>query len=166
MFQKGSPMVRDFSKAILNLSEKGELKKLEDKWLNSSKRCSNNTSSDKAQSLKLRSLWVLYLISGATSTICFLISTFQWLRHTWQNQNEAQEGNESPSGERILNRAVKFAKKVYDRMSNNAGEMLDEANTSGYDFVSTTDAPADLQAVAPSATEIEMAVPDHLEIRQ
>ncbi|KAF5473009.1 hypothetical protein F2P56_009659 [Juglans regia] len=36
-FQKGSPIVKDFSEAILKLSESGELKSLEDKWLTPSR---------------------------------------------------------------------------------------------------------------------------------
>ncbi|KAJ1384660.1 Glutamate receptor 2.7 [Sesbania bispinosa] len=63
MFQKGSSLARDVSKAILHLSEKAELKRLEEKWLINSQDYSNNT-----ESLKLRSLWVLYVISGGIST--------------------------------------------------------------------------------------------------
>ena len=64
-----------------------------------------------------------------------------------------------------MKRAVKFARRIYNRTSNNARETPDAANTPGYDFVSTTDAPEDLQAVASPATKIEMAAPDHLEPR-
>lgn len=97
MFQKGSPVARDVSKAILNLSEKAELKRLEEKWLITSQDCSNNvTSSNNMESLKLGSLWVLYVISGATSTICLLISTFQCLKSNQQHGEEVPlelEGN-------------------------------------------------------------------------
>lgn len=91
MFQKGSPVARDVSKAILNLSEKAELKRLEEKWSITSQDCSNNM-----ESLKLGSLWVLYVISGATSTICLLISTFQCLKSNQQHGEEVPlelEGN-------------------------------------------------------------------------
>lgn len=90
-------MARDVSKAILNLSEKAELKRLEEKWLITSQNCSNNvTSSNNMESLKLGSLWVLYVISGATSTICLLISTFQCLESNQQHGEEVPlelEGN-------------------------------------------------------------------------
>ncbi|XP_062160551.1 glutamate receptor 2.5-like [Alnus glutinosa] len=74
IFQKGSPMARDFSKAILSLSENGKLKALEDAWLTPLDECSTNITSNTTQSLSLQSFWVLYLISFATSTICFLLS--------------------------------------------------------------------------------------------
>ena len=77
MFQKGSPFARDFSKAILQLSEEGELTNLESKWLSQSNQCTNSSSSNDTQSLKLESFWVLFVISGVTSTICLLFSIIQ-----------------------------------------------------------------------------------------
>nr|XP_029145291.1 glutamate receptor 3.4-like [Arachis hypogaea] len=79
MFQKGSPVTRDVSRAILHLSENGELKKLEEEWLfSASQKCSNNMTSNGMESLSLRSLWILFVISGATSTICMLLSAMPW----------------------------------------------------------------------------------------
>ncbi|XP_074357247.1 glutamate receptor 2.5-like [Apium graveolens] len=69
-FQKGSPIARDVSEAILIISENGVLKGLERKWFPSSKNCSASTNTD---SLTIESFWGIYLISGATSTICLLI---------------------------------------------------------------------------------------------
>lgn len=93
MFQKGSPLARDVSKAILNLSEKAELKRLEEKWLITSQDCSNNmtSSDDNTDSLKLRSLWVLFVISAATSTICLLLSTPRMYSRKLNNSREAQD---------------------------------------------------------------------------
>ncbi|KAL6312407.1 hypothetical protein AAG906_028488 [Vitis piasezkii] len=53
VFQKGSPIAADVSKAILTLSERGILQSLEDKCL--------------------QNFWALYVLCGATSTICFLL---------------------------------------------------------------------------------------------
>ncbi|KAL3596486.1 hypothetical protein D5086_008123 [Populus alba] len=59
VFQKGSPIAADFSKAILKLSEDGELKHLEDKWFAPSRECfSNATDNDITGSLSLQSFWV------------------------------------------------------------------------------------------------------------
>lgn len=41
VFQKGSPMARDFSGAILTLAEMGKLKTLEEIWLTPPNECSN-----------------------------------------------------------------------------------------------------------------------------
>lgn len=70
VFQKGSPIARDVSEAILIISENGFLKGLEKKWFPSSTNCSASTKTD---SLTIESFWGIYLISGVTSTTCLLI---------------------------------------------------------------------------------------------
>jgi ionotropic glutamate receptor len=102
IFQKGSPIARDFSKAILTLSENGKLKALEDAWLTPLDECSTNKTSSTTQSLSLQSFWVLYLISFATSTICFLLS----LLCSPINCRVAYEGNVTPDDESVWKRAV------------------------------------------------------------
>ncbi|CAN1327323.1 Glutamate receptor 2.7 [Linum perenne] len=66
-FQKGSPIRRDFSEAILNLSEDGTLKRMEEEWFGSEPECPTN---DK---LTLRSFMGLFIISGGTSTLCLIV---------------------------------------------------------------------------------------------
>ncbi|KAL8090790.1 hypothetical protein AgCh_040019 [Apium graveolens] len=68
VFQKGSPIARDVSEAILNISENGVLRGLEKTWFPSATNCS--ASSD---NLTIESFWGIYLISGVTSTVCLLI---------------------------------------------------------------------------------------------
>ncbi|GLT68930.1 hypothetical protein SLA2020_411210 [Shorea laevis] len=88
-FQKGSPFARDFSEAILRLSEKGDLKSLQDTWLTPSHECSPNITSSNPGSLSLRSFEVLYLLSFGTSTICLLLSAIDHRRQ----HRVAYEGN-------------------------------------------------------------------------
>ncbi|KAJ7968663.1 Glutamate receptor [Quillaja saponaria] len=83
IFQKGSPIVRDFSKAISQLSENGQLTALEEEWLSPSHECATSGS---AGSLSIQSFWLLFVISGATSTICFLLSMIRSLRNHHQYQ--------------------------------------------------------------------------------
>ncbi|XP_074362122.1 glutamate receptor 2.7-like [Apium graveolens] len=70
VFQKGSPIARDVSEAILIISENGVLEGLEKKWFPSSTNCSAITNTD---NLTIESFWGIYLISGVTSTACLLI---------------------------------------------------------------------------------------------
>jgi ionotropic glutamate receptor len=70
VFQKGAPIARDFSEAILTLAENGRLKALEENWLTPSNKCSNNSASPETESLTLDKFWGLYVICAATSTIC------------------------------------------------------------------------------------------------
>ncbi|KAL9325270.1 hypothetical protein ACSQ67_005915 [Phaseolus vulgaris] len=114
MFQKGSPVAKDFSRAILKLLEQGELKKLEDKWLNTDE-CFNNSTSDRTQSLRLGSFWVLYVLSGVTSTICFLLYTIQSLKSSHKLQHEAEERNGNLSDESQWKRILVIAKHIYSR---------------------------------------------------
>ncbi|KAF7840356.1 glutamate receptor 2.7-like [Senna tora] len=133
MFQKGSPVVKDVSKAILELSEKGELKNLEAKWLYSSNECSNNTGSKNTESLKLGSFWVLYAFSGITSTICVLFSIMPSL---------------SLSNMSIWIRAIQLAKYIYSRKLN----MESEARQ---------DVPAIIMLPSPPTLEIQMENPPY-----
>jgi ionotropic glutamate receptor len=70
VFQKGAPIAKDFSEAILRLAENGRLKALEEYWLTPSNECSNNSASPETESLTLDKFWGLYVICAATSTIC------------------------------------------------------------------------------------------------
>ncbi|KAH7544923.1 hypothetical protein FEM48_Zijuj01G0037400 [Ziziphus jujuba var. spinosa] len=86
VFQKGSPIARDFSEGILSLSEKGVLKELENQWLTPTKECSINETSE-PKSLRLQNFWILYLLSGIISAICFLLS-FLRLRRQYRLPQE------------------------------------------------------------------------------
>ncbi|WCJ27138.1 Glutamate receptor family protein [Euphorbia peplus] len=114
-FQKGSPIAADFSKAILELSEDGQLKNLEEKWfLPSSSSCEENTTDDTTQSLSLRSFMGLFFISSATSTICFLIFLVRLCKNFWDHQKEEEEhGNATPSDNSVWKRTKTLAKYFY-----------------------------------------------------
>ncbi|CAN1229721.1 Glutamate receptor 3.4 [Linum grandiflorum] len=66
-FQKGSPLTRDFSEAILKLSEDGALRRMEENWLGSTPECPKNDR------LTLRSFIGLFIISSGTSTLCLIV---------------------------------------------------------------------------------------------
>ncbi|KAL6991152.1 hypothetical protein U1Q18_009271 [Sarracenia purpurea var. burkii] len=80
-FQKGSPIAADFSEAILTISENGQLKQLETRWFHSIKECSDNGTKSTNDSLSFKSFWGLFLFSGVTSTLCYILfSIFQFHR--------------------------------------------------------------------------------------
>lgn len=169
MFQKGSPVARDVSKAILQLSEQGELKRLEDKWLNPSGECANNVISNNTESLKLGSLWVLYVMSGAISTICCILSAIYSLKSSQTPQNDAQDGHGTANDENRWKRAVKtICSKKHNKAK--AQEAVTDCS-SGWDYISNTDTPEHQQATASQLPEIiivsapptpiQMTTPDH-----
>lgn len=151
VFQKGSPLARDVSVAILKLLEQGEMKSLEEKWLNPSGDCSNNGNSESTESLKLESFWVLYVISGGTSTICFLIFTIHYLKSRKSpHDDEAHQGNGGTNGESKWKRMVTLTKHVC-RMKHKKEVKAHEDVTdcsSRWDSVSTPDTPPELQHAA------------------
>ncbi|GMI82318.1 GLUTAMATE RECEPTOR 2.7, glutamate receptor 2.7 [Hibiscus trionum] len=107
VFQKGSPIAGDVSRAILKLSENGYLMKLEEKWFAPSLECSADvTDTDKTDSLTIDSFWGLYLISGATSTVCLLFYLVHLLKKYYNDQGD--EGDES-----VWIKAVRVAKNIY-----------------------------------------------------
>lgn len=156
-FQKGSPIARDFSESILRLLEDGKLTTLEDEWLTPSKECAVNVTSTSAEHLSLQSFWGLYLISGAISTICFLLSLIRLLK-SYQHQQEACECNATPSDTSAWNKAVGLARYFYNGEINSPGRSPSFAPTTdewiSWEYVSTCDTPDNIHASAPS--EIEM----------
>ena len=73
MFPKGSSILPDISKAVLEVSEKGELGVLENNLIGSQKCDSNAEISEDSSSLSPSSFWVLFLITGGVSTVCLVI---------------------------------------------------------------------------------------------
>ncbi|XP_027338141.1 glutamate receptor 2.7-like [Abrus precatorius] len=138
MFQKGSPVTRDVSKAILHLSENAELKRLEEKWLITSHDCSNNMNSNNTESLNLKSLWILYVISGATSTICLLLPTIQCLLSNKQCQEIAPEGYAATSVWKVITHAKNICRK---KLNNSSETQVVTDCSSRSDHASMTDSP-------------------------
>ncbi|XP_027348334.1 glutamate receptor 2.7-like [Abrus precatorius] len=155
MFQKGSPLTRDVSKAILQLLEQGELKRLEEKWLNPAGACYNSTS-ENTERLKLGSFWVLYVISGATSTVCFLISTIQSIKSSQTRQDEEQERNGNPRDERPWKRVIIIAKQTFGRKYNNTSKEQQDVTycSPRGDFINTIDTVKHQQGMAPQSPQI------------
>nr|POF21991.1 glutamate receptor 2.7 [Quercus suber] len=112
-FQKGSPIAKDFSEAILKLSEDGTLTGLEERWLSPSRECSTDQTSNDTDPLSIQSFWGLYLISVAISTICFLLSLIRLLQN-YQHDQEAYQGNGTASSGSVWNKAVGLAKYFYN----------------------------------------------------
>ncbi|KAJ9690578.1 hypothetical protein PVL29_012963 [Vitis rotundifolia] len=93
-FQKGSPLATDVSEAILTISEKRILKELEDKWFPRSAECSATTNDE----LSLQNFWALYLLCGATSTLCFILFFLRLLidfKHHQASRSDANPSDES-----------------------------------------------------------------------
>ena len=69
-FPRGSPLLHDITQALVSVSESGELKELENSML-SSEKCLD-VEDDETSSLSPSSFWMLFIISGGTSTFALL----------------------------------------------------------------------------------------------
>uniref|UniRef100_A0A1J3JZK7 Glutamate receptor n=1 Tax=Noccaea caerulescens TaxID=107243 RepID=A0A1J3JZK7_NOCCA len=130
-FQRDSPLAVDMSTAILQLSEEGELEKIQRKWLNYKHECSMQISNSENSQLSLKSFWGLFLICGIT---CFMALTVFFWRVFWQYQRllpdsgdeeRAREVSESSRSGRGL-RAPSFKEliKVVDKREAEIKEIL------------------------------------------
>ncbi|KAI3410581.1 Glutamate receptor [Psidium guajava] len=72
VFPKGSALAANFSEAILELSESGEMKRLENKWF--PPECTMRNFTNETPRLGLNSFWALYASTIATSTACLLLA--------------------------------------------------------------------------------------------
>ncbi|XP_048132294.1 glutamate receptor 2.9-like [Rhodamnia argentea] len=72
VFPKGSQLAANFSEAILELSESGEMKRLENKWF--PPECMMRNFTDETPRLGLNSFWALYAFTIGTSTACLLLA--------------------------------------------------------------------------------------------
>ncbi|KAK3036298.1 LOW QUALITY PROTEIN: hypothetical protein RJ639_031270 [Escallonia herrerae] len=72
-FSKGFPHLRDINEALLNVSENGMLRQLEKEYIMSEKCVESELSTDENGSLSLQSFWVLFVLTGGTSTVALTI---------------------------------------------------------------------------------------------
>ncbi|XP_021805298.1 glutamate receptor 2.8-like [Prunus avium] len=80
VFPKGSALVPDVSRAILNMTDGDEMKEIDNKWFGKQATCENTKSpfSD-SKSLGLNSFWGLLLIAGLASSSALMISVATFL---------------------------------------------------------------------------------------
>ncbi|CAK7354094.1 unnamed protein product [Dovyalis caffra] len=75
VFPKGSPLVPDISREILNITEGDTMKKIEDAWLGDQSTCPDSDTLISSTRLGLESFWGLFLISGLVSLSALIIFT-------------------------------------------------------------------------------------------
>lgn len=134
---------------------------MEDKWFAPSPECSSNAADDRTESLSLHSFWSLYIITGATSTVCFLLFLFDLLKKYWHHQEE-DRSNATPSDKSVWNKTVTLARYLYH------GEIVVpegsptfvqspdvvEWSSSRWEYASPTSTAENLQASSPAEIEI------------
>ncbi|KAI9393681.1 hypothetical protein POPTR_006G268400v4 [Populus trichocarpa] len=73
VFPKGSPLVADISRAILNVTEGDKMKQIEGAWFGKKSTCPDSSPSISSNSLSLKSFWGLFLIAGLAALLALII---------------------------------------------------------------------------------------------
>ncbi|KAK3036297.1 hypothetical protein RJ639_031269, partial [Escallonia herrerae] len=79
-FSKGFPRLDDINAALLNVSESGKLRELEKEYIVSEKCVDSELSTIENDSLGLQNFWVLFVLTGGTSTASLAIYVVLGLR--------------------------------------------------------------------------------------
>ncbi|KAF3778140.1 Glutamate receptor 2-7 [Nymphaea thermarum] len=179
VFPKGSPLVSDISRAILNVTEGEQISKIEKDWGMSNKtECLNIETEKISSSLSLSSFWVLFLITGTASLGALIIGTISIL-----HQYNKRELGTSPSVDsefKSLRRKLLDFVRYFDgkdltslafknRVATVDGNQTDAA-TSEYQFQvqspMSMDVPSVLYEDANFTDQDERSIHDHLQTRE
>ncbi|GLT47976.1 hypothetical protein SLA2020_216230 [Shorea laevis] len=79
VFSKGSPLVADVSRAILNVMESDKMKEIENKWFPKQTNCPDSSTSVSSNSLSFGSFWGLFLIAGVAAVMALIIFVVEFL---------------------------------------------------------------------------------------
>jgi ionotropic glutamate receptor len=78
-FPRGSPLVADVSREILNVTEGEKMKEIEKAWLGKETNCPDSNTQVSSNSLSLASFWGLFLIAGVASLLALIVSLGMFL---------------------------------------------------------------------------------------
>ncbi|GLJ41456.1 hypothetical protein SUGI_0858010 [Cryptomeria japonica] len=89
VFPKGSPLVLDISKAILNLSESKEMQEILKRWFNSSEsKCSVESGGVESNKMSIKNFWGIFLLTGCVSFLTLVYYLCRLLyRFVHRNEN-------------------------------------------------------------------------------
>ncbi|XP_031736480.1 glutamate receptor 2.2 isoform X2 [Cucumis sativus] len=90
-FPKGSPLVPDISRAILEVAESDRMREIENAWFKKVQECSISDASKLSSTrLSIGSFWALFVIVAcvsAVSVICYIIKFLYEQKGVWLNEN-------------------------------------------------------------------------------
>ncbi|XP_062098386.1 glutamate receptor 2.7-like [Humulus lupulus] len=93
-FPKGSPLVQDISRAILEVTEGKKMKAIEELWFKKDTNCVDPNNKFSSNSLGLESFWGLFLIAGVASSLALVIYAVMFL---YEQRNLLMNSDAEPS---------------------------------------------------------------------
>uniref|UniRef100_A0A0D3H744 Glutamate receptor n=2 Tax=Oryza TaxID=4527 RepID=A0A0D3H744_9ORYZ len=103
-FPKRSPLVYDFSRAILSITEGDSIINIEKKWIGDQHACQNDGTIISSSSLNFNSFSGLFLVTGVASTSALLIALVMFLyknKHRIRNSIRRDQTQKGYEAERI-----------------------------------------------------------------
>ncbi|CAA6670290.1 unnamed protein product [Spirodela intermedia] len=132
VFPKGSPLVPDLSRAILEIAEGDRMVTIEKRWFGDLESCVFQESSLTSDSLNFANFWGLFLITGVASGAAFLAFSSSFVYQKLQAPRETDSGETlwqkvtaltKSYNERDLN-SYTFRKQAKDERRSNKGDSL------------------------------------------
>lgn len=80
IFPKGSPIIADVDRALTEVTESGKLRELEEKMVGEERFVEADSHNDDEVSLSLNSCWILFVLTGGTSTCARAIYALDGLK--------------------------------------------------------------------------------------
>ncbi|MQM10952.1 hypothetical protein Taro_043851 [Colocasia esculenta] len=133
-FPKGSPLVPDLSRAILNITEGDKMVEIEKRWFGDQSNCPSKDSDLTSGNLSMASFWGLFLITGIASVASLLVFLFSFVyHHLHLLRNDPGSGQESCSGWE----KVKALSRHYDQKDLSSYTFRKAAKNAGDDHTAT-----------------------------
>ncbi|KAI3774958.1 hypothetical protein L1987_49523 [Smallanthus sonchifolius] len=132
-FPKGFERLSDANKALMNVSESRKLKELEDKHLISEECVDEESSPDENGRLNVHSFWVLFVLTGGTSTVAIVIYIIRRIKEFKKSNQE----HTNLSG--LISTFIKDCKRRMRRTSSIVASVESARHTQNIDQLDNTD---------------------------
>ncbi|XP_073111995.1 glutamate receptor 2.8-like [Elaeis guineensis] len=113
VFPKGSPLVPDISRGILNVTDGDDILEIEKKWFGDQNACLNQGSTISSNSLTFHSFWGLFLITGVASTCALTIFLAMFFNKNWHEMRNIDH-------DKSISRRLISCLKYYDKKDENS----------------------------------------------
>ncbi|KAL3745668.1 hypothetical protein ACJRO7_014741 [Eucalyptus globulus] len=123
VFPKGSQLVPDISRALLNITEGPKMTEIENTWFTSKTNCPNLTTSLSSNSLGLDSFLGLFFIAGAAAVLALLIFMVMFVKRNWHEVT----GSSSSSWEKIVSLGRRFYQRDLNSYTFRKGRFRDKS---------------------------------------
>ncbi|XP_064938921.1 glutamate receptor 2.1-like [Musa acuminata AAA Group] len=111
VFPKGSPVVPDISRGILNVTEGDSMIQIEKKWFGGRDSCLKQGDIVGSGSLGFNSFWGLFLLSGAVSTCALVIFLASFVCKNWHEMRDIDR--DKSISQRLISWVRYYNKKDY-----------------------------------------------------